>query len=222
MDLKVNDLDLLSINENNKLQSIFHSAETNLEYNSYQAADIKNLSIQCTWNYLAFSIDNMLNISGYICSEFKQIRSIPFECSIRDISCCKKFCLVLLKSGIVYKLNVRTLETTEINSIIISQRDLAITEKKSIFGAVTGGLEFSMSKQNDEIITHIASGRTLSIVVSNLNAVYNVPLKIFTFPSHVKIKKICCGNEHCLMLTTNGDVYAFGSSTCVEYLCTFV
>lgn len=141
------------------------------------------------------------------------MRSIPFECSIRDVSCGEKFCLILLKSGIVYKLNVRTLETTEINPIIFTQREQAIVERKSIFGAVMVGQDISMNKHDDEIITHIASGRTLSVAVSNLNAIYNIPLKIYTFPSHVKIKKICCGNEHCLILSANGDVYAFGSSS---------
>lgn len=187
---------------------------TSIEYNAYKTVTSESIKIQCAWNYLAFSIDNVLNISGFVCSEFEQVRSVPFECSIRDISCGEKFVLVLLKSGIVYKLNVRTLETTEINSIILTQRDQTIAvERKSIFGAVMAGQDFSMNKQNDEIITHIASGRTLSVAVSNLNAVYNIPLKIFTFPMHVKIKKICCGNEHCLILTTNGDVYAFGSSS---------
>lgn len=198
-----------------QLISIFYCIfiETSIEYNAYKTVDGKGVKIQCTWNYLVFSIDNVLNISGYVCSEFDQVRSVPFECSIRDITCSERFCLVLLKSGIVYKLNVRTLETTEINSIIFTQRDPAIVEKKSIFGAVMGGQDFSTNKQNDEVVTHIASGRTLSIAVSNLNAIYNIPLKIFTFPSHVKIKKICCGNEHCLILTTNGDVHAFGSSS---------
>lgn len=191
--------------------------ETNIEYSdAYTTVDSKSVKIQCTWNYLAFSIDNVLNISGYVCSESETTRSVPFECSIREISCSEKFCLVLLKSGIVYKLNILTLETTEINPMIFTQREQARVERKSIFGVVMGGQDFSMNKPNDEIITHIASGRTLSVAVSNLNAVYNIPLKIFTFPSHVKIKKICCGNEHCLILTTNGDVYAFGSSSWVE------
>lgn len=136
--------------------------ETSIEFNAYKTLDVKGIKIQCTWNYLVFSIDNVLNISGYVCSETEQVRSVPFECSIRDISCGERFCMVLLKSGIVYKLNVTTLETTEINSIIFTQRDpTAIVEKKSIFGAVTGGQDFSTNKQNDEVITHIASGRTL-------------------------------------------------------------
>lgn len=187
--------------------------ETYVAYNAYQAIDRHTIKMQCTWNYLVFTIDNVLNICGHVSSEFGQTRSVPFECSIRDVSCGDKFCLVLLKSGVVYKLNVHTLETTEINLILHTRRDQAIVERKSIFGAVTAGEDFSMKKPNDEVITHIASGRTLSIAVSNRNAVYNIPLKIFTFPTHVKVKKVCCGNEHCLILTTNGDVYAFGSSS---------
>lgn len=197
----------------------FSHVETSIEYNeTYKTVDSKCVKIQCTWNYLMFSIDNVLNISGYVCSEFEQVRSIPFECSIRDLSSCEKFCLILLTSGIVYKVNVHTLETTEINPIIFIRRDQMETLKRGIFGAVAGSdRDFSLNAQNDEFITHIASGRTLSIAVSNRNSVYNIPLKICTFPAHVKIKKVCCGNEHCLILTTNGDVYAFGSSTWVEF-----
>ena len=34
--------------------------------------------------------------------------------------------------------------------------------------------------------------------------------KIHEFPKHQKIKKIVCGVEHCLLLTSNGDVFSFG------------
>lgn len=195
---------------NRSIFPICFLVETSIAYNAYGAIPSRNIRTYCAWNYLVYSIDNVVYLSGFVSD---QIRSVPFECSIRDISCGEKFCLVLLQSGIAYKLNIRTLETVAINPIIISQRNSAIIERKSIFGAAKSGQEFSLNRQNDEIITHIAAGRTLSIALSNIGAVYNIPSKIFTFLSHVKVEKICCGNEHCLILTTNGDVYAFGSSS---------
>lgn len=33
---------------------------------------------------------------------------------------------------------------------------------------------------------------------------------IYDFPKHQKIKKMVTGDEHCLILTSNGDIYSFG------------
>lgn len=161
---------------------------------------------------MAFSINNLLYVCGFINENFQLTHKIPFESNIQDISCNEKYCLVLLNNGILYKLNIQTLEINEINSLIINRTD-ALPEKKNIFGQLSVDQENSLNKENDEIVTHIASGRSFSIAITNKNTVYNIPVKIFNFPTHVKIKKISCGNEHCLMLTSNGDIYAFGSSS---------
>lgn len=88
------------------------------------------------------------------------------------------------------------------------------TRKKNlIFGHSSAQRENIENEMKDEFFTHCASGRSFSVAITNKNSVYNIPLKIFTFPSHVRIKKITCGNEHCLILTANGDLYAFGSSS---------
>lgn len=116
--------------------------------------------------------------------------------------------------GTAYKINCRNFEVCEINSIIIQRSSLGDNVKTSpIFGKFSAKHENELNERKDEYITHIATGRSLSVIVTNKNNIYNMPLKIYTFPSHVKIKKICCGNEHCLILTSNGDLYAFGSST---------
>lgn len=143
-----------------------------------------------------------------------QERRFPFEYPITDIACTEQFCIVLVDIGIAYKINCQTFELNEINASIIQRSTQDNLLKKSrIFGNFCAQRENEVNERNDEFITHIAAGRSLSVVVTNKNNIFNLPLKVYTFPSHVKIKKICCGNEHCLILTTNGDLYAFGSSS---------
>lgn len=175
----------------------------------------KRCLIKSIWNYCAFANGNDLHIYGCINGKFPQEQHLPFEYPIKDIACAEHFCLVLLSIGTVYKINCQSLEIIEINSSIIKRSNLGSPMKTSkIFGKFRN--EQHENEQNeikDEFITHIATGRSLSIVITNKNNVYNMPLKVYTFPAHVKIKKVCCGNEHCLILTTNGDLYAFGSSS---------
>lgn len=166
------------------------------------------------WSYFAYAIENILYLSGFIDGKSNQWRQIQFEHEIKDISGTENICLVLLTTGIAYKLNSETLQPMEINSLIIQRPTISETNiDNSIFGISNESKDNKINNMIDEFITHIASGRSFSIVITNKNNVYNLPLKIFTFPSHVKIKKISCGNEHCLILTTNGDLYAFGSSS---------
>lgn len=170
--------------------------------------------IKSLWNYFAYANDNDLYICGCLNGQHFQERRFPFEYSIKDIAGTENLCLVLLSIGTAYKIDCQTFEVNEINTTIIQRTtdDDAMSTSK-IFGKFSAQLENDLNESKDEFITHIAAGRSLSVIVTNKNNLYNMPLKIHTFPSHVKIKKICCGNEHCLILTTNGDLYAFGSSS---------
>lgn len=174
--------------------------------------------IRCQWNYCAYVDGSNLYMCGYLNGEFNQRRRFPFEYAIKDVACAEHFCLVLLDIGIAYRINCQTFDVNEINSTIIQRSTLGGESNVSrnaqdIFGHFSAQHENQLNSYKDEFITHIAVGRSLSIVVTNKNNVYNMPLKIFTFPAHVKIKKVACGNEHCLILTSNGDLYAFGSSS---------
>lgn len=166
--------------------------------------------------------------------QINQDHRIPFEYPIKDIACTEQYCIVLLNIGTVYKIDRNTFEINEINSLIL-QRGSTTTDhddddnvgsSNSSGGTSTkvkmdkfSSTNFSAQKQNqfnenrDEFITHIAAGRSLTVFITNKNNVYNMPMKIYTFATHVKIKKVTCGNEHCLILTRNGDLYVFGSST---------
>lgn len=173
--------------------------------------------IRCQWNYCAYVDGSILYMCGYLNGEMNQRRRFPFEYAIKDVACTEHVCLVLLDIGIAYRINCHTFHVNEINSTIIQRSKLGESSNSSkntqIFGHFNAQHENQLNSDKDEFITHIAIGRSLSIVVTNKNNVYNMPLKIFTFPAHVKIKKVACGNEHCLILTSNGDLYAFGGSS---------
>lgn len=162
-----------------------------------------------------YAINNILIFRGCINGIKNSIKRIPFEHTIKCISNNENFGLVLLSTGLLYKIHLNTFDLTELNSIVI-QKSLPsdYTEKKSsIFGLPSACHDNIFNEMNDEFFTHISSGRSFTIVITNKNSVYNLPMKIYTFASHIRIKKISCGNEHCLILTTNGDLYAFGSSS---------
>lgn len=177
----------------------------------------KKNRVKCLWNYFACANGCDVLISGRLNGKMIQERRFPFEYPVKDVVCTRRFCLVLLSVGVVYKIDCETFDVNEINSMII-QRSVNCDEMSTskIFGKFSARVENDLNESKDEFITHIAGGRSLTIVITNKNNVYNVPLKIHTFPTHVKIKKLCCGNEHCLILTNNGDLYAFGSSSYVK------
>ncbi|XP_031633045.1 RCC1 domain-containing protein 1 [Contarinia nasturtii] len=185
-----------------------------LKLESLSSIESQKILLKCSWNYCAYANDNDLYVCGCFNGNGLQERRFPFEYSIKDIACTEHYCIVLLTIGIAYKINCQTFELNEINSTIIPRSTLDDRLKPSrIFGVFSAQRENELNESKDEFITHVAAGRSLSVVITNKNNVYNLPLKVYTFPSHVKIKKICCGNEHCLILTTNGDLYAFGSSS---------
>lgn len=184
----------------------------------------KPFIVQSLWNYCAIANDCELYVSGCLNGQINQEHCFPFEYPIIDVACAEKICLVLLNTGLAYKIDCHTFEINEINSLILQRCSTTNND-----GGGSGGgkvkmgkfssMNFNAQQQNqlnenrDEFITHIAAGRSATVIVTNKNNVFNMPLKIYTFPAHVKIKKVSCGNEHCLILTRNGDLYAFGSST---------
>lgn len=184
--------------------------------------------VQSLWNYCAIANDCKLYMSGFLNGKTNQEHCFPFEYPIKDVACAEHLCLILLNNGTAYKIDCNTFKMNEINSLILqrssSTNDEVVNDssdgvnEKPRMGKFSG-INFHAEQQNqfnenrDEFITHISAGRSLTVIVTNKNNVYNMPLKIYTFPAHVKIKKISCGHEHCLILTRNGDLYAFGSST---------
>lgn len=185
-------------------------------FSAIQLESVNTKIIRCQWNYCAYVVSNVLYICGCINGESNQRRCFTFEYTIKDVACTEHFCLVLLDIGNVYQINCHTFEIDEINSRIIERSSIDnshSTKTNHIFGHFRAQHENELNSHKDEFITHIATGRSMTIIITNKNNVFNMPIKIFTFPIHVRIKKVACGNEHCLILTSNGDLYAFGSSS---------
>lgn len=155
---------------------------------------VTNFQIISNFSYNVISMDNKLYIYGLINGEFNQIRSHTFVDIIRQITASDIYTLILLTNGDIYKLEISS------NSL----RKLSFLNIENV-----------ISKNPIESIESIQSGGTFSIAMTSDNNVYSIPSKIHTFPKHIKVRKICCGAEHTLILTTNGDVYAFGSSALV-------
>lgn len=66
------------------------------------------------------------------------------------------------------------------------------------------------SNDEPETITMIACGDQVSLAVTSAKSLFNIPNRTITFPRHVRISKTAVGLEHCLLLTSNGDMYSFG------------
>lgn len=193
-----------------QFKSVINECTFFVEFGGVAASSYRE-KVCCCWEYNAFAIDSQLHLFGCVNGNVSQSRTISFEAKVKTVVANDRLCIVLLDNGFAYKLNPKTLEVKEINQTIIGKSK---ESTKTIFGTPS---DLSSSEKtalpNDEIISHVAAGRSFSVGITNMNHVYNIPMRIWTYPKHVRIKKVCCGNEHCLILTANGDVYAFGSSS---------
>ncbi|XP_039448765.1 RCC1 domain-containing protein 1 [Culex pipiens pallens] len=108
-----------------------------------------------------------------------------------SISASNWHCLILLENGDLFRY--------DIHENRLSKLDFLNVERPS-----------NVSNDEPETITMIACGDQVSLAVTSAKSVFNIPNRTITFPRHVRISKIAVGLEHCLVLTTNGDVYSFG------------
>ncbi|XP_058116339.1 uncharacterized protein LOC131288341 [Anopheles ziemanni] len=112
-----------------------------------------------------------------------------FDADIVSLAANSKHCLVLLSSGRLFRYNPLEDRLMPLEFL---------------------GVERVKDDQAIESITHLAGGECVTVACTSLNAVYNIPNKTVTMPKHVRIRKVVAGFEHCLLLTTNGDVYSWG------------
>lgn len=163
--------------------------------------DITAIKFCSSWSVNVLAISTHLLISGCLKGVFGQTKKLTFSDKIRAISCNDLFCLVLLHNGNCYKFLFDSAELCELNFLGVDQNSSLSDETP-------------LGKKSDTgVVEHIACGHTFSVAVTSTNVVYNIPSRIYEFPKHVKVKKVSCGAEHALILTTNGDVYSWGSSS---------
>ncbi|GAB0092398.1 RCC1 domain-containing protein 1 [Sergentomyia squamirostris] len=164
----------------------FDFAEINIEPHSEDFHG-KSLKIAATLTFSVMAAGRKLLLRGFFTEEEKIYHEFADE--ILDISCSTKHCLILLKSGKLYKYCADKNEFILLNFLTADDNSLG----------------------SDHFITHIACGETKNIAVTNQNIIYDIPTKIHKFSKHIKIQKISSGHEHVVLLTRNGDVYTWGN-----------
>lgn len=190
-------------------------------------ANIINFDISVTVNYSAVAVDFKVVISSIdIAKEDDKVEkasseelTVPFSKAaggrktaltktfnfddlVAKIQTTSSYCLVLLEEGDLYKIVMPDLKLEKVNFVLETKDAIP---KKSIFALP------ATKKQEPERMVDIACGEKVCVAITNHNAIYNLPTKTAQFLKHQNIKKICCGAEHAMILTTNGDLYTWGT-----------
>lgn len=141
---------------------------------------------------------------------------MDFEDPIKKLSATDKACLVLLANGDLFRVCPLSGTSTKLNFIAVEETAPSRGLRKApIFPSDQTAVDEAIvgSKATQEVVTDIAQCETFSVALTSTNCLYTIPSKIYQFPRHERVAKMCGGAEHVLVLTTNGDVYAFGLSS---------
>lgn len=175
--------------------------------------NVSSSNLYSGWAYTAVAVNKTIYLNGSLKrGEFNSSYQFEFESTIFKVTGNDLYCLVLLVNGSVWKLCVQTLEkpmllqflsTEKESSTIISRRNPIFAESSSLNDD---------NVEPTESVKDIGCCQTFSVALTSMNNLYVIPSKIYGFARHIRVTKLCCGYEHCLLLTANGDVYVFGSS----------
>lgn len=170
--------------------------------------------IACTWSYTAIAVGTQLHLSGAIAGRLAgHNASHQFAADIRRLATNDRVCLVLLATGRLHKVCIRTGQTDELQFIETGEAAAlpsptpSIQRRKRIFPA-----DAADEPSAPELVIDIVCSQTFSVALTTANALYCVPSRVHRFGGRERIAKMCAGAEHVLVLTGNGDVYVFGSS----------
>lgn len=124
-------------------------------------------------------------------------------------------CLVLLATGRLHKVCIRTGATQQLQ-FIETEADAAVQlpqpgGRKRLF-PVADAADAEQPAAAVELVADIVCSQTFSVALTTANVLYCVPTRVHRFGRRERIRKMCAGAEHVLVLTGNGDVYVFGSS----------
>ncbi|XP_049277894.1 E3 ubiquitin-protein ligase HERC2 [Anopheles funestus] len=151
---------------------------------------ISKIHIQFGQIYCFIAYESKLYI---FCALTSERRTISFDTSVVCLAGNSKHCLVLLANGELKKYECLADQLVSLNFL---------------------GIEADKTKSKEDkttrSITHLACGECVTIACTSDNGIYNIPNHTITLPRHVRVRKVATGFEHCLLLTTNGDVYSWG------------
>lgn len=115
-----------------------------------------------------------------------------FNENIKKISCCDEYCLILLENGSLFKFSFVKLEMKELQFLDVEKQ-----------------LKDNLINSIPDYITDIACSETFSVATTKKGDIYNIPTKLFTLENNDKVKKICCGMEHAVLVIFNINKYNF-------------
>ncbi|XP_052901726.1 probable E3 ubiquitin-protein ligase HERC3 [Anopheles moucheti] len=147
------------------------------------------IQIQFGQIYSFIAHENKLYV---FCALMSVRRTISFDANIACLAANNKYCLVLLTTGELKKYECLADQLVAVNFL---------------------GIVCDKTKPVDNMqrsITHLACGECVTVACTSDNSVYNIPNHTITLPKHERVRKVVTGFEHCLLLTTNGDVYSWG------------
>lgn len=106
---------------------------------------------------------------------------LEFKDVIKKVCATNEKCLILLRNGSLY-----------------------------VYNFIEAQLEPQTLLPDDEKVIDISCTYECNFAITNTNSLYKNCSKIHQFPKHQKIKKFVSGAEHCLALTSNGDILSWG------------
>lgn len=175
------------------------------------------ICISSSWSYNAYASNVHLHLYGAISGQLDSTKSFTFDSSIVKLSTTDKSCLVLLANGDLFKvcpfsgtkiqLNFIAVDRTGSNDSLRRRAGPVFTEDVQL------GDNAAIEPVSTDVVTDITSCETFSVALTSANCLYTIPSKIYTFPRHQRVVKMCGGAEHVMILTANGDLYAFGMSS---------
>lgn len=111
----------------------------------------------------------------------ENVKTLRFKHVIKKVSAVNEKCLILLRNGNVYVYNF-------IKDHLKRHKILPKTDK----------------------VMDISCTNEFNYAITCTNSLYQNLSKIHQFPKHEIIKKLVSGVEHCLALTSNGDILSWG------------
>lgn len=130
-------------------------------------------------------------LHGFVNNKTHQVHKLDFDKEITEISVFDHETLFLSTDGTVFQLN--SIKPAEYYLKCLP--NFVKTEQID-------------AESNNDFITKIGTGLVISCACSKDGIVYRIPTKLNSKISN--IKEVCCGTEHCLLITENGHVYSFG------------
>lgn len=154
------------------------------------------ISVSCSWSIMSVATDKSLTVMGFIGnrSRANQQISLANNCTAVDVSSCLHRTLIAGNTGKCYEYKA---DTDTLRQLV----GFTTTEPSS---------EEAGCSEVDPIIK-VRCSDYCNLALSKSGKVFSIP-SLVSHPGLV-VTDVSCGNEHCVLLTTSGTVYTWGSGS---------